>query len=273
MFEATADYLRYRSARQHLEHEQRDLCSTEVPTITGWGAVGTDVLALIQAGQSPDPRFARDRTLLAGSAIIGGGTVLMTIPGMGTVYDWRGTHWSPPNGGTQQPIIFVQHIPVVPNMVGIADFVRLRDVLVAQGLMVQNATDKDGNVALYTHMNRLCYQARGANQMSCGTEHMHMTVGEEWSRRQLRASAWLVNQAKTKYGLPAGDATLKPGPGVVRVAGRGQTTHEEVSNAAGYHDRIDPGKGYDREYVYKCVVVYRERIADGTALTKGFEGI
>jgi hypothetical protein len=158
-------------------------------------------------------------------------------------------------------------------MVGIADFVRLRDVLVAQGLMVQNATDGDGNVALYTPMNRLCYQARGANQLSCGTEHTHMSINDPWSRRQLRASAWLVNQAKDKYELPIGNAVLGSGSGVVRIGKRGQTTHKAVSHYAGYDDRSDPGSGYDFEYVHKCVVVYRQRVADGTADTKGFEGI
>lgn len=244
--------LAYRKAKKYPELEEMDFCSRQHDYQTRG-----DLAQLGMHLDRPDPIFSVQRSQPAGTTIVGGGKILKTVPGMGTIYDWRGTAWSQPNGGTIKPLIFVQHIPVVPNMAGIADFVRLRDVLVAQGLMVQNATDKDGNIALYTHMDRLCYQARGANQVSCGTEHMHMTLGEPWSKQQLRASAWLVNQAKDKYGLPVHQGVLKPGNGLVRVAQRGQTTHQRVSDAAGYHDRSDPGSGYDFEYVYHCVVYYR----------------
>lgn len=202
-----------------------------------------------------------------GAGIVGGGKVLKRVKGMGTVFDWRGTNWSQPNGGKINPLVFVQHIPVVPNMAGIADFVRLRDVLVAQGLMVHNSTDRAGNVALFAPMDRLCWQAKGANQQSCGTEHMHMTVGETWTKRQLRASAWLINLAKKKHGIPAHIGALGEGPGIVRVLKRGQVSHQRVSQAAGYNDRNDPGPGYDWEYVYHCVNYYRLH-----GETRGFEG-
>lgn len=266
--EALRDRFAYKRARLHMEHEQKDLCSLALDPVLHADAATTH------------PAFATAAKARVGASIIGGGTVLKDIPGMGRIYDWRTSPWTPANGGRINPIVFVQHIPVVPNMVGIADFVRLRDVLVAQGLMVQNSTDREGNVALFTPMNVLCYQARGANQVSCGTEHMHMTIGEEWSKKQLRAAAWLINLAKEKHGIPAHWGKLGDGDGVVRVLERGGTSHQEVSDAAGFHDRSDPGikgrdpgGGYDREYVYRCVTVWRERIADGTADTKGFEGI
>lgn len=258
----------YLKARRNLEHEQKDLCSLP------------DDLELPSEAYKESPEFNQARSTAEGTTTIHGGHVLKTIRGMGTVYDWRTSPWTPSNGGRITPLVFVQHIPVVPNMAGIADFVRLRDVLVAQGLMVQNATDRDGNVALYTPMNVLCYQARGANQQSCGTEHMHMTIGEDWTKRQLRAAAWLVNLAKEKHGIPVHWGRLSNGTGVARVSERGGTSHQEVSNAAGFHDRSDPGVkdrdpggGYDREYVYHCVTVWRERIRNGTADSKGFEGI
>jgi hypothetical protein len=122
-------------------------------------------------------------------------------------------------------------------------------------------------------LNVLCYQAKGANQVSCGTEHMHMTVNEEWSKRQLRASAWLVNQALEKHGIPAYEGKVASGAGVVRVLSKGQTSHKRVSQAAGFNDRIDPGAGYDFEYVRYCVIKYRGRIQDGVADSKGFEGL
>lgn len=191
-------------------------------------------------------------------AVIGGGRVLKSIKGMGTIYDWRTSPWTPANGGKINPLVFVHHIPVVPNVKGIGDFITLRNVLVAQGLMVQTSTDREGNVALYTPFNVLCYQAKGANSLSTGCEHMHMTTGEAWSRKQLRASAWLVNQALEKHGIPATAwAKLGDGNGFVTVKRRGQTTHEAVSNAAGYHDRSDPGNGYDKEYVDHCVHYFR----------------
>jgi hypothetical protein len=229
-----------------MEHEEKDLCSVSIDA------------AITPEAAMMHPEFAAAIKAPEGATIIGDGKVLKDVRGMGRIYDWRASPWTPASGGRINPIVFVQHIPVVPNMAGIADFVRLRDVLVAQGLMVQNATDRDGNIALYTPMNILCYQARGANQMSCGTEHMHMAIGETWTKRQMRASAWLVNQAKDKYGIPAGMADLEPGGGIVRVARRGQTSHRMVSDMAGYHDRTDPGGGYDWEYVYHCVLFYRQ---------------
>jgi hypothetical protein len=235
---------------------------------------------LVPEAYEESDAFKAARSLADGQEIPHGGHKLKTIKGMGSVYDWRTSPWTPANGGKINPLVFVQHIPVVPNLVGIADFIRLRDVLVAQGLMVQSSTDREGNVALFTPFDILCYQARGANQLSCGCEHMHLTIGEDWSKKQLRAAAWLVNLAKEKHGIPAHWGKLGSGAGVVRVAQRGSTSHEEVSIAAGFNDRSDPGVkgkdpggGYDREYVYRCVTVWRERIKDGTADSKGMEGI
>lgn len=241
-----------RALRGASDHEQRDLCSL------GDLLLPRHITLADASPLSESADFNQARTLPEGAGIVGGGVVLKKVRGIGTIYDWRKSPWTPSNGGRIKPLVFVQHIPVVPNMAGIADFVRLRDVLVAQGLMVHNATDRDGNIALYTPMNVLCYQAKGANQQSCGTEHMHMTLGETWPKRQLRASAWLVNQANLKYGLPIANGVLTSGSGVVRVSRRGQVSHRRVSNAAGFHDRTDPGDGYDYEYVRHCVAYYRQ---------------
>lgn len=209
------------------------------------------------------PEWLRARAAPESSGIVGGGIKLKEIPGMGAVYDWRQSSWARANGGRIKPLVFVQHIPVVPNVQGIGDFVTLRNVLVAQGLMVQASTDREGNVALFTRFDELCFQARGANQFSCGAEHMHMTTGEAWSRKQLRAAAWLVQLAKRKHGIPATLGRLDPGAGLVKVRKLGQTTHMEVSAKAGFHDRTDPDghpngsrDGYDFDYVRHCVVFF-----------------
>lgn len=189
-----------------------------------------------------------------GTDVPHGGKVLRTIRGMGTVYDWRSSPWTPVNGGKFRPLIFVHHIPVIPQMAGIADFIRLRDVLVAQRLMVQTATDGSGNVALYTPFNSLCFHARGANQVSTGCEHMHFSINDAWSKKQLRAAAWLNVRAKRKFGIPSiSEARLGSGNGVVRVLSKGQSTHEAVSDKAGFKDRSDPGPRYDKDYVDHCV--------------------
>lgn len=207
---------------------------------------------------APHPEWLAARTAEVGHSIAGGGFKLKAIPGMGSVYDWRLSSWTPTNGGKTTPRVFVHHIPVVPNQQGIGDFVTLRNVLVAQGLMVQSATDSEGNVALFTPFDQLCYQARGANAVSCGAEHMHMTLSEPWSRKQLRAAAWLVQLARRKHGIPERTAALGKGKGVVVVQRTGQTTHRAVSDAAGFFDRSDPGEGYDFEYVRHCVAYFEE---------------
>jgi hypothetical protein len=157
-------------------------------------------------------------------------------------------------------LVGVQHIPVVPNVTGIGDFVTLRNVLVQQGLMVQTATDREGNVALYTPFNVLCYQARGANQVSWGCENMHLSTGEAWSKKQLRAVAWVVQLAEAKHGIPVSKGRLGAGSGLARVLNRGAVTHEDVSNKAGFHDRTDPGEGEWGEwaYVQHAVRFFRE---------------
>lgn len=211
----------------------------------------------VGASISEHPAWKTAATAAPLTAVVGGGVKLKSIPGMGSVYDWRQAAWSRPNGGRTKPLVFVQHIPVVPNASGIQDFVTLRNVLVAQGLMVQSATDREGNVALFTRFDELCFQARGANQFSCGAEHMHMSTGEEWTKRQLRAAAWLVQLAEVKHGIPAGMAKMGAGAGVAKVLRKGQTTHRRVSTAAGFNDRSDPGPGYDFDYVKHCVDFYK----------------
>ncbi len=183
--------------------------------------------------------------------------VLKELRGAGKVFDFRGTGVLPPNGGVIQPLIMVEHIPVVPNVQGAGDFHTLARVLKEQGLSLQAATDREGNVALYNSLNRLCFQARGANSVSCGVEHMHMTVEEEWTKKQLRASAWLWQLAEREFGIPLRVARISSGPGRIGVLRRGHTSHRRVSAAAGFHDRVDPGAGYDWEYVRKAALFFK----------------
>lgn len=182
--------------------------------------------------------------------------VVREVPGMGSVYDFRGTGLLPANGGRIRPLVFVQHIPVYPNKPGVQDFLGLAQVLKDQGLALQSATDRDGNVALYNRLDMLCYQARGANSVSCGCEHMHMTVDEVWTRKQMRAAAWLAYRAWRDYGIPAQTAQLTRGTGTVGVARRGHTSHRMVSIMAGFYDRSDPGAKFDWSYMYSCVKFY-----------------
>lgn len=249
----------YEIARRRPQHEKRDACGSASARVT------LDTGATLDDARTPSREF-RDAihglgrgTLTPGSQIAHGGRVLKRLPGAGWVFDWRGSAWTAPNGGKIKPLVHVVHIPVIPQMAGIADLIRLNEVLTAQGLRVHAATDKDGNVALYAPFDRLCYHARGANQQSCGTENIHLTVNELWSKRQLRAQAWIVNLALEKHGIPSYSAMLEPGDGVVRVRKRGQISHQRVSTAAGHHDRSDPGDKYDWEYVRHCARAWRDK--------------
>jgi len=183
--------------------------------------------------------------------------VIKELRGAGKVFDFRGSGLLPPNGGTIQPLIMVEHIPVVPNVKGTDDFKTLARVLKEKGLSLQAATDSEGNVALYNDLNRLCFQARGANSLSCGVEHMHMTINEPWTKKQLRASAWLWQFAEREFGIPLRIARITSGPGRVGVLRRGHTSHQRVSAAAGFNDRSDPGPGYDWEYVRTAATFFK----------------
>lgn len=183
--------------------------------------------------------------------------VIKSLRGAGRIYDWRGTGLLHPNGGRIRLQLMIEHIPVVPNRKGTGDFIQLANILKAQGLSLQAATDSEGHVALYTPLDRLCYQARGANQVSCGVEHMHMSTGEWWSKKQMRASAWLWQYAEHAYGVPMQNARLRRGNGFVGVARRGHCSHMAVSRAAGYNDRSDPGPGYDWAYVLRAAKFFR----------------
>jgi hypothetical protein len=245
-----AGELAYRKASRNPEQELLDACGEY------WVNVPEDATEL-----SPERYQAAPLNLTThrvGETLIGGGKVIKEIRGMGKVCDWRTSPWTPANGGKITPLVFVQHIPVVPNVPGIGDFVTLRNVLVAQGLMVQTATDREGNVALYTPFDQLCWQARGANQCSTGCEHMHATTSEPWTRRQMRAAAWLAQLAERKHGIPCRGGNLDAGDGIVKVRARGHVTHEAVSKKAGYNDRSDPGPGFDWSYMWHCVEFFKQ---------------
>jgi hypothetical protein len=175
-----------------------------------------------------------------------------TIPGMGgKVFDYRGTGLCPPNGGRIRPLVMVHHIPVVRNVAGTADFVTLGQILRGQGLAIQAATDAEGNVALYTRLDELCFGHRGANQLACGVEHMHMTVDEPWTEEQMRAAAWCAARVSKSFGIPPREAKLRPGEGLVGVTRRGHTSHKVVSSLAGFNDRSDPGPRFDFAHLYE----------------------
>jgi hypothetical protein len=178
------------------------------------------------------------------------------LRGAGTIYDWRGTGLLPPNGGRIKLLLAIEHIPVVPNRPGTADFVQLADVLKAQGLSLQTSTDSDGNVALFNPLDTLCYQARGSNSFSYGTEHMHMSVGETWNKRQLRAAAWIWQYAEREYGIPPHSARVGKG-NPTPVWRKGHISHKDQAAAAGFNDRVDPGPGFDVEYVGHCVAYFK----------------
>jgi hypothetical protein len=226
--------------------EQRDLCSSDDFADALTAAVEAD-------GGEPHPTWKKIASMGEGASISHGGKVLKSIAGMGTVYDWRDSPWTQPSGGQIVPHLAIQHIPVIRNVDGFGDLITLEEVLQAQGLQVQQGTDREGNIALFTPGNYLCYQARGANQISWGTEHMHLAIGEAWTKRQLRAAAWINQLNHRKFGTPLTRATLaNGGPGLVRIVHRGQTTHEAEAKAAGFNDRSDPGPGYDFSYVAFC---------------------
>ncbi|HXH35708.1 MAG TPA: N-acetylmuramoyl-L-alanine amidase, partial [Plantibacter sp.] len=143
---------------------------------------------------------------------------------------------------------------------GRGDLDTLRRVLVNQGLMVQFGSDAEGNVALYTRANRLCYHARGANSSTCGIEHMHYLTSEGWTRRQMCAAAWIAQYLQREHGIPLRMANVERGPsGVARIVRTGHTSHQQISRMAGYNDRSDPGQGFDYEKVFRLAAFFKRR--------------
>lgn len=181
-----------------------------------------------------------------------------SIGGGVTIRDYRGTGLLRPSpagpGGSVvhiRPLVFVEHIPVIPNRRGIEDGLQLARVLNDQGLAVHTGDDSEGNVFRFTNLDELCWQAKGANALSCGTEHMHLTIGEPWSERQMRASAYMAVVALERQGIPLENGGLIAGPGIVKVKQRGHVGHAYVARAAGFNDRTDPGAGFHRQHMYE----------------------
>jgi hypothetical protein len=173
-----------------------------------------------------------------------------------TIWDYRAE--TSPNGGRIDLRACVHHIPVIHNQDGRVDLDILRRVLLNQGLMVQFGSDAEGNVAMYTRADRLCYHAKGGNSITCGIEHMHYTIGEDWTKRQMRAAAWIAQYLEREFDLPLQMADVDPGgPGVARIVRRGHTSHAQISRMAGYNDRSDPGQGFDYEYMFSAAKFFK----------------
>lgn len=173
------------------------------------------------------------------------------------VWDYRGETAS--NGGIIGLRACVHHIPVIAQSAGHTDLDTLRRVLQAQGLMVQFGTDAEGNVAMYTKANRLCFHARGGNSVTCGIEHMHMTVGEPWSKKQMRAAAWVAQYLEREFDIPLQMADVEPGPGAtVTIKRKGHTSHQQISRVAGFNDRSDPGKGFDYQEMFSAARFFKK---------------
>jgi hypothetical protein len=180
------------------------------------------------------------------------------IKGGVTIRDYRGTGLCPPNGGKIRPLVYVHHIPVIHDAPGWSDLITLGNVLrtmTPDRLAVANGTDAEGNIALFTDMDELCYHARGSNGLSCGTEHMHYSIAEPWSEKHYRAAAYLAWQAHEHHGIPLQGARLLSG-NPTPVARRGHTSHQVQSVAAGYHDRSDPGTLFRYHHMYELAHFY-----------------
>jgi hypothetical protein len=175
-----------------------------------------------------------------------------------SILDYR--NFTPANGGRIALRACVHHIPVIRQMPGRNDLDALRNILLGQRLMVQFGTDDAGHIALYTRANRLCYHARGGNGLTTGIEHMHLTTGEDWSKKQMRAAAWIAQYLQREFGIPLQMADVEPGPGnTVTIPRKGHTSHQQISRLAGYNDRSDPGRGFDYEYMFKAAEYFKRK--------------
>jgi hypothetical protein len=196
---------------------------------------------------------------------------IRTVPGMGgKVFDFRGTGLLPANpGGRIRPLVFVHHIPVVENVVGLADFEKLASILKGRGLAIQAATDAEGNVALFSRLDEKCFGHLGANHVACGAEHMHAGLDEEWTEKQMRAAAWLSHRAWRSFDIRPRRAILVPGDGhfegaefvldkPVGVQRRGHTSHKNVSAKIGSHQRFDPGSKFSFKHLYELTRFFHE---------------
>lgn len=173
------------------------------------------------------------------------------------IYDYRS--FTSPNGGIINLRACVHHIPVMHQQTGIADISLLRSpILTGQGLMVQFSTDDTGNIGLFTRANRLCYHARGGNQLTCGIEHMHYLTSEAWAKKQMRAAAWIAQYLEREFNIPLQMANVEAAGGpFVAIVRKGHTSHEMISKCAGYNDRSDPGRGFDYEYMFKAAEFFK----------------
>jgi hypothetical protein len=225
--------------RENYDFEGSDACELAL------GAKAIIGAAELAVAHIQHPEWLAMRDARVGDTVAHGGKVVAEFAGMGKVYDWRESSWTPSNGGVISLLLYIDHIPVIPQMSGIKDFITLRNVLVAQGLMVHSSTDAEGNVAWFTPMNHLNFHARGANAFSAGGEHVHEDVEEIWTNRQLNAVSYMHWHMEDHWGVPATQARLARGNGIVRVLKKGDTTHKKEADFAGFHDRSDPGDKFE----------------------------
>jgi hypothetical protein len=60
------------------------------------------------------------------------------------------------------------------------------------------------------------------------------------------------------FGIPPRRAILTDGDELVGVQRRGHTSHENVSNKAGFHDRSDPGPNFSFRHLYELTKFFKE---------------
>lgn len=185
---------------------------------------------------------------------------VIDVKGMGgKFYDFRGTGLLPPSGGLIRVQVGVEHIPVIHQAAGLDDFFTLASVLRQRGLSLQAATDGTGNAVQYNRLDALCWQAKGANSISYGVEHMHFAIDEAWSRRQFRAAAYMMWRAQEYQGIPLiGGKLVQLAPGVVGATRKGHVSHKYVSATAGFFDRVDPGPLFRWQHCYELAAFFDE---------------
>jgi hypothetical protein len=61
-----------------------------------------------------------------------------------------------------------------------------------------------------------------------------------------------------QHAVPPRGAVLTAGNQIVGVKRRGHTSHQKVSDLAGFRDRTDPGAGFDFAHLYELARFFRK---------------